>query len=75
MYDILYKCKEPRTITEIIGICNVSYSRLSELLGFMKYRNLISQVKRQHSRGIFHKTTIKGLKYIKTFEELKKVME
>lgn len=72
IHYILERCREPQPISYLMR--GLSYNQLDRYLKFMRESGLVSRLKNPHGKAILHKTTEKGLRYIKVFNELQEML-
>jgi len=78
-YDIYARmlrfCEVPRNIASIMEFCGLSGTTVYNHVTFLSGKELLSKIEVPRLRKPLLMTTLKGLKYLKYYEKLRKLVE
>ena len=72
---ILKFCKVPRNIASIMEFCGLSGITVYKYVTFLSDKELLSKIEVPRLRKPLLMTTLKGLRYLKYYEKLRKLIE
>ena len=72
---ILKFCEVPRNIASIMEFCGLSGTTVYKHATFLSSKGLLSKIEVPRLRKPLLMTTLKGLRYLKYYEKLRKLVE